>query len=424
MDFISSYLEYVEKTEPPYNYHRWCAISLIAALIGRNSWVPLGHQRIFPNLYLMLMGVPAARKSTAIKIARKMIAETGYDTFAADESSREKFLMDLDGSEDDSGIGSNSKKFGKYDSQLEKNLWGDLGAAAKLPKEVFVVADEFNEFAGEGNISFYRTLGNLWDWDSPIDYAKRLKNSKSISIYQPTINILGGNTQENFIRAFPPEIGGVGFLSRMVFIHGERSERKYFNPPEPTASETGKIISLLNHIKSQNIGCFKFTEAANDIRESIYNNHPEIEDSRFTHYNNRRYTQLMKLSQIISVSRDNHGIIGGPEMIEANTYLSAAEHNMPRALGEFGKSSHGDVTNMIMDILYATHKPVAFKELFGLVYKELDKPQHLTEIMQALLVAGRVQAVDKGKYLPVRKVRKEVEYVDWGLLTEEERKML
>jgi hypothetical protein len=44
-----------------------------------------------------------------------------------------------------------------------------------------------------GNLDFLSTLGALWDWDDEgATYKQRFKNSKSISIFQPTISLLGG----------------------------------------------------------------------------------------------------------------------------------------------------------------------------------------------------------------------------------------
>src|SRR4051812_8728692 len=97
-DFFSTYFAYTEATEPPITYHRWCAIGTIAALLARNFYIQHGHFRIYPNLYIQLIGDPGSRKSTAIKLIKKLLLASGYDTIAADKTSKEKFLVDLEGS--------------------------------------------------------------------------------------------------------------------------------------------------------------------------------------------------------------------------------------------------------------------------------------------------------------------------------------
>lgn len=428
MDFIEEYIKYNEETEPPYNYHRWCAIACVGAILGRNYYIQHGSFRIFPNIYTLLIGEAAARKSTAIKINKRLLSNSGYDTFAADKTTKEKFLLDLEGASDDeislaaAGAGSNSQR-PKYDSVMATNLWGS-DSGLQEPKEVFIEADEFSEFAGSGNLEFYTTLGNLWDWDDEKHpFTQRVKNSKSVSIYQPTVSILGGITPELFARTFPPEAIGSGFLSRMILIHGEKSARKYPFPPTPKPEHTEAIISCMRQIRANHYGIATVTPEALTVLGEIYNNWPAIPDVRFKAYSNRRFTQLLKLCLIISASQDTKQITVD-NVIRANTYLSAAESLMPRALGEFGKSKNSDVANKIMDVLKTTHKPLNATELWKHVHKDLEKITMLADIMQSLKVADRVQYVKDRGWLPLEAKKVEHKFVDWKLLTEEEREKL
>lgn len=421
-DFFSSYFRYTEQTEPPCIYHRWCAISTIAAILGRNFHLQHGHFRIYPNIYTMLIGGSGTRKSTAIKLIKKLLVRTGYETIAADKTSKEKFLVDLEGREEEAAEGADNKK--AYDKILEANLWGDSKDLIQEPREVFVMADEFNEFSGSGNLEFYTTLGNLWDWDDDTrPFTQRLKNSRSVSIFQPTINILGGNTPENYSKAFPPEIIGQGFLRRLLHIYGEKSDKSFAFPPEPAVEATAEIVKLLQEIRSVIKGKAEFTQEASAVLEKIYPSWQPIDDVRFASYSNSRFTQLLKLTLVVAAARKSV-IIDRDIVIYANTILSAAEQNMPRALGEFGKSRNSDVTQKIMAMLNTTAKPLTAKDLWGGVYKDLEKITMLGDIMQGLVQAQKVQLVKGKGWLPLKQVPRVLEYVDWMLLTEEERRLL
>lgn len=428
MDFIEEYIIYNKDTEPPYNYHRWCAISCVGAILGRNYYIQHGSFRIFPNIYTLLIGEAATRKSTAVKINKRLLSSSGYETFAADKTTKEKFLLDLEGSTDaeialaSAGPGSNSKR-PVYDSVMATNLWGS-DSGLQEPREVFIEADEFAEFVGSGNLEFYTTLGNLWDWDDEKQpFTQRVKNSKSVSIFQPTVSILGGITPELFARAFPPEAIGSGFLSRMILIHGEKSARKYPFPPTPSSSDTEAIIATMRKIRSNNYGVATVTPEALGILGEIYHGWDPISDVRFKAYSNRRFTQLLKLCLIVSAAQDTKQIVA-EHIIRANTYLSAAESLMPRALGEFGKSKNSDVANKIMDVLKATHKPLSAIELWKHVHKDLEKIHMLSDILQSLKAADRVQYIKDKGWLPLEAKRGEHKFVDWSLLTEEERDKL
>lgn len=365
----------------------------------------------------MLIGDTGDRKSTAIITARKILAASGYTNFAAKKTTKEKFLLDLEGLEIEDG-----KEF-NLDAATSSSLWGDSGSAD--PREVFIPADEFNEFAGAGNMDFYSLLGDLWDWDdTTTPYKQRVKNSKSVSIYQPTINILGGNTHENFARCFPPEILGQGFLTRLIMIYGERSDRRFPFPPEPAKDLRDGVTSYLQAFQTTPEREMGINNAARNILGSIYTGWADIDDVRFKGYSNRRYTQLLKLSLVIAAT-NGAAEISEETVVQANTILAAAEHNMPRALGEFGKSKNSEIAHMVMDIIYDTILPVTLKELMARLYKDVDKPEKLIEILHSLTSAGKIQAVDKGRaYLPNKAPTRKNEFVNWDLLTQEERNQI
>lgn len=392
----------------------------------------------------MLLGEPGARKSSAIKLSKKLVSAAGYDTFAADRSSREKFLLDLGGddSEEESSLYASGKRISKAvrsangQDITDMNLWGfssPKGKGGGEIKEVFIVADEFNEFVSAGNVDFYTTLGNLWDWDNEEKaYEDKVKNSRSVSIYQPTVSLLGGNTQENFARAFPPEILGHGFLSRLLLIHGTPSGRKIAFPKSPPEEATNAIIGRFTEMQRRAgkriAGGELLVEAsARSLLEKIYIGHRGITDTRFKGYNTRRYTHLLKLIIITAAAMDIL-FVSDEVVIYANTMLSAIERTMPAAIGEFGKSKNSDVSHQILSLLQDAVAPVPSITLWksGL-YKNLDKMLQLSELLQNLKVADKIQWVQLGKgggWLPKKEVANEVEYVDYGLLSEEERDML
>ena len=90
-DFFSAYLSYSSDTEVPINFHRWAIISALGAFLGRQYYFQHGAFSIHPNMYTMLIGSPGTRKSTAIKLVKKLLNDAGYETIAADKTSKEKF---------------------------------------------------------------------------------------------------------------------------------------------------------------------------------------------------------------------------------------------------------------------------------------------------------------------------------------------
>src|SRR3990172_7399508 len=64
-DWLADYLRYTDNSEPQSSYRLWTGISTIAAALERKVWLNW-DDAIYPNLYVVLVGPPAARKGTAM----------------------------------------------------------------------------------------------------------------------------------------------------------------------------------------------------------------------------------------------------------------------------------------------------------------------------------------------------------------------
>lgn len=413
-DFISQYLSYIGVSEAPTVFHRWSALSVLGAWLGRRYWYPFGDANINCNLYAMLMGDAGSRKSTAIKRAVKLVRLAGYDTIAADKTSKEKFLLDLAGEPDFQELETNA-------DMLDANLFG-ADKDSKEDKEILIAADEFNIFMGNGNIEFLALLGTLWDYEG--EFQNKVKNSKSPKIWNPTVSMIAGNTATSFSLAFPPEAIGQGIFSRMLLIYGERTGTRITFPKRPESSITQELIAHLHLVKAEVTGEATQTQGAEKLLDKIYQTHGGINDVRFESYNNRRFTHLLKLCLLVSASNVSSQITES-HVLYANTILTHAEHSMPKALGEFGKARHSDVSHKIIALLETSSSPiVSIKEIWQHVHNDLENPDAMKELLFNLSYADKIMAV-KGGYISKQKVlNKESDTVDWNLLTETERSIL
>lgn len=396
-------------------------------MLGRKFWMPFGSSRIFPNQYVMLIGHAGARKSTAIKMASKVLRSAGYENFAAERTTKEKFLLDLEGADDDE-----ARVFASRDSQTKNRsisardvlanleLGGNSEAHDGIPREVFITADEFNEFAGSGNLDFLSMLGALWDWDDESStYKHRFKNSKSISIYQPTISLIGGNTHVGFKNAFPEAAIGQGFLSRLILVYSEPSGRKITFPEKPSEAIAVAIGERLNNIAKTIEGECTRTKKAEQALDTIYRTWQDLEDYRFKSYSTRRQTHLYKLCLITAAMRLSTEI-DLEDVVLANTILTWTESSMDKALGEYGKSRNAEAIQTIMAALYGSKEPMKMTELYKLVRRDLERQELLPGIMNDLVAAGKVQWLkEAGAFAPVQKPPNgSARYVDFTLLKE------
>lgn len=412
-NLIDLYFQYVGETESPATFHRWSALATIGAFLGRRYSFQLGHSRINPNIYVMLMGSPGTRKSTAIKVASSLIQKAGYSSVAATKTTKEKFLCDL------AGEVSEFDALAEAEDIMERNLFGPATAA---DAEILIAADEFNIFIGNGNIEFLSLLGTLWDYDGIFEDKK--KNSKSLKILNPTVSILSGNTPVGFSLAFPPEAIGQGIFSRLLLVHGENTGRKITFPTPPSLEVTSALVQAFQQMKAIATGTATLSAESEKALDAIYQGQLGTSDVRFESYNNRRFTHLLKLCLITSASSFRN-TIELDDVILANTILTHTEHTMSKALGEFGKARHSDVAHKVLQYLESKVAVVSVKELWKQVHNDMEDIKQLRDLLSNLQIADKILSA-QGGFLARRRILEETSsaFVDFSLLSDEERRYI
>ena len=381
----------------------WAGLSCIAAQLARNVYIPFGNGKIYPNLYVMFVGDPGKRKSTAIKDLKKRIKAAGYQNICGDKVTMQKYLLDLAGVGEGSIEGSNITEF---------NLGITLGANDYV--ESYINQDEFSDFIGINNYPFISLLGNFWDIDEP--YVYRTKNGQSIEIPSPIVNILGATTPSQFNTIFPPAISEQGFLSRLIIVNIPESKRKIARPLPSDASVVEKVVDGLKAVRKLS-GELVMSDAVWAKLEEIYLSWKPVEDTRFAHYSTRRHTQLLKLCILATCSRYTIEM-SVDDVVFANTLLSFTEHFMPQALGQFGKNKDGDVNSKVISYLRSSFPTAkSLQDIIIPISTETDVLS-LQKILTNLVVAEKVVATSNGKYLPKLPSYKDIKtsHVDWSML--------
>lgn len=379
-DILSAYLHFTEETESPTQFHRWSFLSCVAAALGKRVWIPFGHGKIYPNMYVMLVGVPGTRKSSAISIAKKILEDSGYVNFGFTKTTKEKFLLDFEEGFD----------LKSADGSFDMKAALDKPVVAMCGQEVYINCDEFVDFIGQNNINFINLLTTLWD-NLP-EYQERLKNSKSVHIKEPVVNILGGITPTSFAAAMPPEVVGQGFLSRLILVHSEPSRRKITWPPPPDQAIRAEMVQFFSALQGLE-GEMKVSKEARAVVDKIYKSWPQLADARLQYYGARRLTHLLKLAMLVAAC-DNTLIITQAHIVEANTILTWTENKMHMALGEFGESRNSKAAQKIIESLTNAQEPVQLGELWKAVSMDLERHAQMVELIQNLRAAGKVEFLD------------------------------
>lgn len=378
--FFQMYFEYVGQTEAPLSFHRWSAISVVGALLGRNFKFPFGHIDLYPTQFIMLIGGAGSRKSSAISIAEKLAQAAGYTNFADDRLSKEMFLKSMAKQE---------VPIIEDDDDLEDLL--DL--TLDEPSEKYIVADEFLDFMGMNNLEFMTMLTKLWD--SKDSYRHPKLHGDDVVVTKPTVNMLTGSTLTNLTLAFPPEVVGHGFLTRIILVQADPTGVKITWPKKPDSDAKYKLVEHVKKMREVVRGQATVSEEALELLDRMYKDFVPIDDPRFANYSNRRFTHLLKLCLCLAAMRLSTEV-SASDALEANTILHYTECRMVKGLGEFGKGKYSSVQTEILDILQSSPKPLTLPEVWRFVGTDLSKQSELVDIMKGLLTAHKIAPDPQG----------------------------
>ena len=418
---FDAYFDLVEdSSESPFLYHRWNLISAVASLLGRQTYMQFGFETIYPNMYVCLLGGAGTRKSSSINIARKVLAATGYNKFARERSSKEKFIKDLsEGFDKLNGSIAGDTSNDLLDSPLDEIVPFD----EKPPSEVFICAGELEDFLGNGDTAFISLLTTMWD-NLP-HYSHGKMTSKDLLIKEPTVNLLGGCTPVTFATVFPPEVIGQGMLSRLILVYGGGIRKKITIPKPPDAELLKFFEDHMAAIAAQVRGEMTYTEDAFKCIDSIYQKGITVNDVRLESYNNRRLTHLLKLCMVLA-ALELQTEITKEIVIEANSILHYTEQLMPKALGEFGKAQSSDKASIILSALQqsveSTGKGLTLEKLFTVVSTHFDrKDKDFAEVLIKLKQTGKivVGSPTTGELVPNQhSTTSTMPYINFNLLRE------
>ena len=357
-DWLDAYLTYTENTEPPLSYHTWVGISLIAGALQRKVYLNWGHETIYPNMYIVLVGPSGkARKGTALTIGKDILQDIGI-SLTSESITREALIRDMKDALD----------------SFQDESTGKLRYHCALT----AISDELSVFLGQNDVKF---LADLTDWyDSRKSWTYRTKGAGTDKIQGVCFNILGATAPDWLQSILPQEAVGGGFTSRIIFVV-EEDKGKIVPEPIYTKEDEelrGMLVRDLERIstltgemrfsdkgKQKYINWYKKYE--NDMRDGKF----VIEDTRFTGYMERKATHLRKLSMVLSAARSSERIITEVDLSKALSLLAQAEKKMPKTFGGLGTSQYSDITNKVLNLIQARGE-LTRSNLMRKMYRDLD----------------------------------------------------
>lgn len=403
-EYLNNYLKMVEDSESPRIFHVWSALFGLSAALGRRCHLPFGTFDIFPNQYVLLIGTPGTRKSTAASLSKKLLRKSTNVRFSPSDTGgqRQGLVLALEGPKEDvekeymDGLELGSRNADSLMSLTQLNEITNIpDEEADAPEDIVAdkdkhaivhVASEFSRVIGQNNTSMLDFLGERYDGE---DYEYQTRQSH-IKLENTLINMLACTTPTSLNLSMPPAAGGQGFLSRIILVYGAKKYKKVARPVPPDSLLVSSVKSTLREAYYSLGGEFRESDAAAKFCTDLYDYDVGISDARFQYYLERRFTHLIKLAMALAASRESMQI-EVDDYEEAHRILRATEHGMPEALGEFGMNPLAAIKQEILEQLRASQGPLTLGQLVAMFHREA-KTSEITEVITDLVRIDAVKA--------------------------------
>lgn len=395
-EYIQRYLGYVEDTESPRLFHAWAALSGISACLKRKVWMPFGPFKIYPNMFVFLVGAPGVKKSSAISIMTKLLEDYSDVRFGPSDTAGQRqgllaALRNSDDEEEQQELEEQLKAMTTFDVESLGNVELNLQSPAEK-HALYVASEELTSFLGVKSLELITCIGDLWDNKSVYEY--RLKNSL-FKVDQPTLSLIGGTTPTNISTAFPQEAIGQGFMSRTIMVHGADRYKSIPRPKELPGDLRMWLGTAMQQACNFAPGPVVETEEAGEYIDALYEYSPRINDARFVHYSERRQQHKLKVALCLAVARGSTRI-ELCDVQDAHALLTETERHMARALGEYGLSALSIAKQRIVEFVEHSKQRVTSEMIRKQLLRDIKTTDFATA-MSDLTEGGVLVELQDGK---------------------------
>lgn len=374
MNFFEAYNRYRKDTESHQHYHLWSALSAISALLGRKCFLPQGSYTIYPQLYTIIVGEAAARKTTAMNIAKRLVKEVGTVPVAPTSSSREA-LIDF------------MSKCGqvKYSVKNQEYIYHQAAA----------FASEFDTFVGGQHVnkSLITFMTDIWD-ENP--YTDLTRKNGLVEVPEPFFTIVGCCVPAWFETSIKGDLITGGFTRRTVFVFEEEMDHLEPWPQGSTKNQNEMWPHMIGEAKRINAmtGQFEFTEKAIELQSRLYleqMNKKRNVDEKLRSYYASRHDLLKKIAICLSAGFDSSMVVDASIVDLADKLLARTEAKLEKLFRGVGRNELKGYSEKVLD--EATKKGptgISSRALFRSFYGDLSL-QELEEVLMVLTRSGLLE---------------------------------
>lgn len=324
-NWLKAFMEYsTPVTEASELFLLWSGLFTIAAALRRRCWIPkddkhgralLGGWECYPFLYLILVGPPGVRKTTAVRFATNLLHEIPS-------------IKEAPGSPSSAGLA--------------------LFLTEVPDASAYIVSEEMSDlFAKSDARKMYELLTSFFDGKKK--YSGYTISREMEFATSPCINLAAGTTPIWIKENFPVEIIGGGFASRCIFLYDETKSKSKILYDDVDYKPIIELEKDLLH-DLQYIAINEKFEGPFDIESKcririkdwykehenkVHTYHPKIQG-----YLARKPVHLLKVAMLCHVCYDDDLVITEKDFEIALKYIEQTEKGLDKIFGVIGRNTY------------------------------------------------------------------------------------
>ncbi len=324
-NWLQSFREWVvPRSEAPESFVFWAGVGTLASALRRRVFIPraeLGGWECFPHLYIMFVGPPGMRKSTAM--------DYGIDLQVQDPNIKRPPTLIT------------------KESLVNTIIQSPDSSASVLVKE-------FSDLILKGGKEMYDLLTSLFDANRELSVGTMARGFEGTE--RPCLNFSACTTPGWISANMPEESISGGFASRVIFVYEKELSKRglFFNKQMENGGEAAfneiekKLVHDLVHISSNLSGTFTFTPEAREKLEHWYQNMSTTAiPKKMAGYMARKHVHVLKLAMILTVAKGDELVIDWPTAEMAINILTLTEKKLPLVFAGVGKNEYSlEMTDM------------------------------------------------------------------------------
>jgi len=362
----------------------WAGVSAISAALQRKTFTFVKSQYCFPNIYVLLVGPPGVGKGNAMKKVGAWLKEIEEIHMSPDGLTKRSFYSTME-----------QARCEDLDFSESINV---VDALQDGHHSLTAFIEELGVFLHAGDNDFIYVLCHVYD--TPLQFHYKTETAGENFMQNVYFSMLSAVTPKGLKDIFTDQALELGISARTVIVYSdEKIDVEIFgssSKDEALEKDLKTDLLRINQIKGEYI--FD-NDAAQELVAWANQGFPPIpKDSRFEHYNARRFVQLVKLCMICAASRRNETIILKEDFVQAKSFLLEAERHMPKAVETIGSNPYVDQQRMAVRIVSTVWKTLnrgtSEAELRAQLSKDMD-PRYSDMVYNDLSSAGWVDVTGK-----------------------------